>query len=181
MKKETNKKIYLVLTHTGTILSKIIKIYTKNEYSHISISLDKELKKMYSFGRLYPYNPFIGGFVHEGINIGTFKRFKNTTAKIYSLEVSKLQYEILENTIEKIESKKDLYKFNTTGLFMVFFKKKLKRKKCFYCAEFVKYLFDKAQIKVGLPNIIKPVDFLNIENLELVYEGKLKKYKVKRS
>ena len=73
------KKIYIILTHTGTTLSKIIKNYTKDEFSHVSISLDKDLNEMYSFGRLNPYNPFWGGFVHEGINFGTFKRFKNAT------------------------------------------------------------------------------------------------------
>ena len=46
------KKIYIILTHTGTMLSKIIKKYTKDEFSHVSIALDKELNRMYSFGRL---------------------------------------------------------------------------------------------------------------------------------
>ena len=62
------KKIYIVLTHSGTTLSKIIKGFTKDEFSHVSISLDKELNEMYSFGRLNPYNPFWGGFVHEYID-----------------------------------------------------------------------------------------------------------------
>jgi len=74
--KNKTKKIYIVLTYTGTILSKVIRVYTRAEYCHVSLSLDKRLRKMYSFGRLNPYNPFIGGFVHEGINVGTFKRFK---------------------------------------------------------------------------------------------------------
>ena len=43
------KKIYIVLTHTGTILSKIIKYWTKDEFSHVSIALDEDLKEMYSF------------------------------------------------------------------------------------------------------------------------------------
>ena len=34
------KKIYIVLTYTGTLLSKIIKGYTRAEFAHISISLD---------------------------------------------------------------------------------------------------------------------------------------------
>lgn len=29
------KKIYIVLTHTGTTLSKIIKNYTNDEFSHL--------------------------------------------------------------------------------------------------------------------------------------------------
>ena len=70
------KKIYIILTYTGTILSKIVKIYTRRENSHVSISLNEDLTKMYSFGRLNPYNPFSGGFVHEEIDKGTFKRFK---------------------------------------------------------------------------------------------------------
>ena len=45
------KKIYIVLTHTGTTLSKIIKTYTKDEFSHVSIALDNKLQEMYSFGR----------------------------------------------------------------------------------------------------------------------------------
>ena len=56
-------KIYIVLTYSGTVLSKLIKIYTQKEYSHVSISLDENLKQMYSFGRLNPYVPFVGGFV----------------------------------------------------------------------------------------------------------------------
>ena len=70
------KKLYIILTHTGTVLSNIVKYYTKYEYSHISIALDEELNRMYSFGRLNPYNPFWAGFVHEYIDKGTFKRFK---------------------------------------------------------------------------------------------------------
>ena len=93
------KKIYFVLTYTGTILSRIVHIYTGQEFCHSSLSLDAELNEMYSFGRLNPYNPFIGGFVHEGINIGTFKRFKNTKTEIYSLEITAKQYNKINLTI----------------------------------------------------------------------------------
>lgn len=93
--KKGKKKIYIVLTYTGTILSRIIRVYTKAKYCHVSLALDEDLNEMYSFGRLNPYNPFIGGFVHERINIGTFKRFKNTEALICSLELTDRQYKRL--------------------------------------------------------------------------------------
>ena len=89
------KKMYIILAHTGTVLATIIKYYTKDEFSHASIALDADLEEMYSFGRLNPYNPFIGSFVHEHINKGTFKRFKNTRAKVYSFFVTDEQYERL--------------------------------------------------------------------------------------
>ena len=96
------KKIYLVLTHTGTMLSRIIKTFTRDEFTHSSISLDIDLKQLYSFGRLNPYNPFVGGFVHEAIDNGTFKRFYNTQAKIYALDVTDVQYERIQATIRHI-------------------------------------------------------------------------------
>lgn len=174
------KKIYIVITYTGTNLSKIIKYYTHSEFSHISISLDEELEKMYSFGRLNPYNPFWGGFVHEGIDRGTFKRFYKTTARIYSIAVTDEQYEKIEETIKNIgENKKD-YKFNIIGLFAVGFNKRIERKNYFYCAEFVKHVLESGGIKTNLPEIVAPDDFKYIENKVLVYEGVLRKYNKKQ-
>ena len=86
------KEIYIVLTHTGTVLSNIVKFYTKKDYTHVSISLDSELKELYSFGRLNPNNPFKGGFVREDLENGTFARFKNTIGSIYVLKVTDEQY-----------------------------------------------------------------------------------------
>ena len=170
------KKIYIVLTYTGTILSKIVKIYTRKEYSHVSISLDQDLNKMYSFGRLNPYNPFIGGFVHEGIDRGTFKRFKKTKTKIYSLEIEEEKYEKLEEIIENIQEKKNLYRFNLIGLLAVTLNVRIKREKCFYCAEFVKYVLEESDV-TSLPEVIKPNDFEQVEGLDVVYKGILKEYK----
>ncbi len=170
------KKIYIILTYTGTILSKIIKIYTKREYSHVSISLDQDLTKMYSFGRLNPYNPFIGGFVHEAVDKGTFKRFKKTKIKIYSLEIDEYKYEHLETIIKNIQSKKNLYKFNFIGLMAVALNVKIKRERCFYCAEFVKYVLEQSQV-LTLPNIVKPEDFEKLQGISEVYRGSLIEYK----
>ena len=123
------KKIYIILTYTGTILSKIVKVYTRKEYSHVSISLDEDLTKMYSFGRLYPYNPFLGGFVHEGLDRGTFKRFKKTKTKIYSLEIPEEKYDKIEEIIQAVQSKKNAYKFNLIGLLGISLGVKIKREK----------------------------------------------------
>lgn len=171
------KKIYIILTYTGTILSKIIKSYTGDEFSHVSIALDPQLRKMYSFGRLNPYNPFWGGFVHERINSGTFKRFSKTRARVYSLEIDDEQYEKLKYTIFCIKKLRKYYKFNILGLFAVGFKIKIKPDKSFYCAEFVKHVLEEAKIETKLPELIKPEDFKQIKNLKLEYDGLLKFYK----
>lgn len=173
------KEIYIVLAHTGTILSRMIKLYTRKKYTHSSIALEKDLKCMYSFGRLNPYNPFWGGFVIEGKNIGTFKRFKNTHVGVYSMEVTDEQYENIKNEIERFNKEKKEYKFNILGMFLTSVNIRLKRKNYFYCAEFVKYILESQNIEANLPDIIKPNDFTNLENIKLIYEGKLRKYNLK--
>lgn len=175
------KEIYIVLTHTGTVLSRIIKGYTRDEFSHVSISLDKELKEMYSFGRLNPYNPFWGGFVQEGINFGTFKRFRKTVCKIYSLKITEEQYNNVRGMIEYIKSSKQLQKFNVIGLFAVGFNKRISFENSFYCAEFVKYVLDKSGIENNLPELIKPEDFKNIQGLNEIYSGRLRKYQITKN
>lgn len=171
------KEIYLALTYTGTTLAKIVKFYTRKKYTHISIGLDFELKELYSFGRLNPYNPFIGGFVHEELNKGTFGRFKNTMGAVYSLKVTDEQYNSIINTIKTIKENKDKYKFNIIGLFFVSINKKYQKQDTFYCAEFVKYILETSFNKEILPEIIKPMDFLELDNIELIYEGLFSKYK----
>ncbi len=170
------EEVYIILTHTGTVLSRMIKGFTRDEFTHVSISLDKELREMYSFGRLNPYNPFIGGFVHEYINRGTFKRFYNTRTKVYALKVTYEQYQNIKRNIEKIKRDKHNYKFNLIGLIAAGFNKKLEKEKSFYCAEFVKYVIENAGINAQLPATIRPEDFKKIDNLEIIYNGLLRKY-----
>lgn len=171
------KNIYIVMTQTGTLLSRLIKGYTGCEYAHVSISLDKNLDEMYSFGRLNPYNPFWGGFIHERINSGTFKRFKNTIAGIVELEVTDEQYNNLKNIIKKMEERINPYRFNILGLILVGFNIKYEMEDHFYCAEFLKYLFEECNIENNLPRLVAPDDFKNIKGIKYIYKGKLSEYR----
>lgn len=170
------KQIYLILTNTGTALSKVIRAYTKDEFAHVSISLDKDLKQMYSFGRLNPYNPFIGGFVHEFTNRGTFKRFYNTKAIIYVMDIEDEKYEKLKHLIIKFKKEREDFHFNVIGLFAVGLNKKIQREKSFYCAEFVKYVMEESEIDMNLPEIIKPESFKSLLGAKEIYKGLLREY-----
>lgn len=170
------KKIYIVLTHSGSMLSKLIKVYTKDEFTHVSISLDKDLNEMYSFGRLKPYNPLIGGFVHEQRNDGTYKRFKKTKAKVYSLEISDDQFNCIKKIIFDMKKENKKYHFNAVGLFAVAFHLKIKRNRRFYCAEFIKYLMDESKVEMELPDLVRPSDFTNIETSNIIFSGLLSQY-----
>lgn len=92
--------------------------------------------------------------------------------------ISDEQYNRLNQIIHKVEATSQKYKFNFVGLVAVALHMKIQRRRAFYCAEFVKYAMKKAQIKNNLPDIVKPEDFLNLENIRLEYKGALKQYKV---
>jgi len=69
----SSKKIYVILSRSTTVLSRLIHHFKGDEYTHAALALDKELNYMFSFGRRRPGNPFVGCFKHEKLNEGVYK------------------------------------------------------------------------------------------------------------
>ena len=109
--------------------------------------------------------------------MGTFQRFKNTDASIYSMQVTDSQYKNIENKIYLMNKCSLPYSFNFIGLCAAGFNVRIKREHSFYCAEFVKYLMDNAKIENDLPDVIKPEHFKYM-GLNEIYKGKLRDYSV---
>ena len=170
-----NKKIYIVLTRTNTILSRLIGFIKNDEYTHASVSLDRGLNQLYSFGRKYSYNPFIGRFVKENLNEGVYGRHNNLYGLVMEIEVSHEQYGKAEKLINEFISNKDLYKYNYIGLINCLLNKESCRDNRFLCSEFVYYILNKSSIvnfnKSG--NLVRPQDLINI-NGRIVFSGNLK-------
>ena len=51
----SKEHLYVVLTRTNTIISRLIHLFTQDEYTHAALALDRELTEMYSFARQYTY------------------------------------------------------------------------------------------------------------------------------
>ncbi len=175
------KKIYIVLSQTGTFLSRILRLYTGDMYNHASIALDKELRQMYSFGRINPYNPVIGGFVKESPSSGTFKRFYNTDVAIIELEINSDKYDAMKIGLEEMYGRKDDYHYNYKGLFLAAFGKPRHKAECYYCSEFVHEFCRNYEINLGISRnqVVKPMDFFDIPNGKVIYEGKLRSYRLR--
>lgn len=170
------KSIYLVMSQTGSVLSRTIKFISGKNYNHISLSLDDSLDCMYSFGRKNPNNPFIGVFVIEGINIGTFLKFEDTVCRVIRIDVNDLQYDTLCSNIYNMLENKEIYKYNLIGLLFAAFNIHISFDNRFYCSEFVKYILEKSNIDVTMiPDIAHPTDFMNMDNV-VIYEGLLRDY-----
>ena len=131
-----SKTIYIVISQTGTALSRILKFITGAKYNHASISLESDLSTMYSFGRTNPYNPVHGGFVTESPHYGTFKRFSGTKVEVLSISVSEGQYINLKQMLEGMVKNKKRYHYNYLGLFLAGAKIHYRQANSYYCSEY---------------------------------------------
>ena len=86
------KKIYLLISHTGTFPAKFMSFFTKDCYTHVSIALTDDLSEMYSFGRKHLRVPFPGGFIRESKDSGIYKKFENTRSVLVEFLVDESVY-----------------------------------------------------------------------------------------
>lgn len=174
------RNIYILLTHSGSMFSKAINIYTRDEFTHVSIGLDEDLNELYSFGRLKPYNPIFGGFVHEDIINGTYGRFPNTTCALYSLKVNDIQYKKVLNQLRRFKYDGNKYRYNIIGLVGVMINYPVERKHSYFCSQFVTEVLVNSGIDIihKPPGLTSPMDFLDCNELEFVYQGPLRTYKI---
>lgn len=171
-------EVFIVFSKTGTWLSRVLSKAGSFKYMHSSISFVEDLSTMYSFGRLKPRNPLIGGFVKESINAGVYQFSKKNEIKVYKMIVSKDQADQLIEEITRFENKAKMYHYNFLGLVFIPFKIKYVRKHYYFCSQFISELFMKIAIldQSITPEWTSPKDLIEYLDLELVFEGYIVDY-----
>lgn len=177
---EKQYNIYIVISQTGTILSRILKFVTGAKYNHVSISLANDLNILYSFGRKQAYNPFWAGFVKESPQYGTFRRFSNTEAIVVAIPVKEKTYMKMKKFLERMYIERDSYHYNYLGLVLAAFRVNYKPKNHYYCSDFVRDVLLRFQITEDcqFSSIVQPIHFLELFDEEVIYTGKLKDYRI---
>ncbi|PPA68463.1 hypothetical protein [Jeotgalibacillus proteolyticus] len=172
------RKIYILLTDTGSIFTKAIKRYTRAPYNHSSLALDEELIQLYSFGRKNPNNPLNGGFVHEDVLNGTYRNFPNTTCAVYEISVTDRQYHKINRLISVFKQNDRKMLYNLLGVFGVALKEPFEPIGSYFCSQFVADILHRSDIKLWnkLPALVEPNDFRESNQTTLIYEGPLSLY-----
>ncbi|WP_017414222.1 hypothetical protein [Clostridium tunisiense] len=167
--------LYIVLTRTNTTVSRLIGLFTNDEYTHAAISLDKELNRMYSFARKYTFNPFIGRFKQEVLNQGLYKFSNTLPGTIMKVEVSKEQYEKAEELVNHFIDNSNSYKYNYKGLIHNLLNKEVCYQDRFLCSEFVYYILNHSGVlDFNMSrNLVRPETLLQAKG-EIIYKGNLK-------
>lgn len=167
--------LYIVLTRTNTMISRLIHLFTRDDYTHAALSFDKDLEEMYSFGRRTTYNPFVGRFKQERLNEGIYKISRKLPGVIVEIEVPKERYNEARELLEEFIANSSRYKYNYRGLIYGIFKKPTTAKDRFLCSQFVYYiLYNSGIVDFQRPsNLVRPQDFLNLDG-RVVFQGDLK-------
>lgn len=168
-------RVYILLSQTTSALTRFIKFCTKKPYNHASLAFDERLEYTYSFGRINPNDPLIGGFAHERLDAGVFK---DATCQLLSLDVTPEQYDKMRKRVAYIEANQVKYKYNFIGLFGARFNFKVDRKHAYFCSQFVSVVLQ----EVGLfpedfpSHLATPTDLVEHINLKVEYQGSLAEY-----
>ncbi|MEI5906773.1 hypothetical protein WAK64_06840 [Bacillus spongiae] len=172
------KKVYILLTDTGTLFTKSIKKYTKAPYNHASIAFDYELLELYSFGRKQPDNPLNGGFVKEDIFKGTYSYYPNTTCVVYELTVSERQVEKMKRILNVFIKNRRKWSYNLLGVLGITLKEPVEISTSYFCSQFVAEILRRSGIQLWdkIPALVTPDDFRDHPDLHLLYEGYLFEY-----
>lgn len=170
-----NRHIYIVLTRTNTVLSNLISFIKNDEYTHASISLDKDLKTMYSFGRKQTYNPFVGCFVKEDFYEGVFGLHPKLKGQVLEINVTEEQYNKIERLLNEFISNSNYFKYNYLGLINSLLDRQSFCDNRFLCSEFVYYILNESGVaELSKPrNLVRPQDLLNIKS-NIIFKGNLK-------
>lgn len=171
------KSIYIILTQSGTEVSKMLKMITREKYNHSSICIDNSFREFYSFGRKKINNPLIGGFIIENAFKHVFGKYENIPCTIIKKEISDEQYQTLRNIINEFIINKDKYSYAFIGLALADTNYSIINNSKFFCSQFVAKLLNDIQIATPKkPEHMHPMDFVNLADTQIVFEGDLKKF-----
>ena len=121
MKNKNNDYIYIVLVKALTGLGKFARRFSKYEYTHIAVCINKNIDDFITFSRKKHYTPFNSGFMHETLDCYAFGNNEKIKLKIFKLPVTIENKKIIEQYIKKVANDNEyifnLYSMATMSLF----------------------------------------------------------------
>lgn len=169
------KSIYILLTKSTTIGSKMVHMATKSEYTHAAISLDTNFDKLYTFSRRYKRLLLPAGFVVESAYEGVMGDSDNMDCAVYELKVTNHAYKKLVRMLRHMDYHKEKYRYSIIGLPMCYFNKQFERKGYYFCSQFVHHaLTESGAIEKNTPSsLVKPMDFRELPETREVFKGNI--------
>jgi hypothetical protein len=179
---EAQAKVFIVLTRSPTILSRLIHRVTRAEYTHAALALDENLEYMFSFGRRRVSNPFIGCFKRENLNDEIYGDCAELPGVVAEIPVTPSQYAEICDIVESFLLNHHNYSYNILGLIRNLVRMPVENNTRFFCSEFVYYVLNESGVcDLGiLGEGIRPEMLLEINGC-IAFKGNLMLLRNKRT
>lgn len=156
--------IYITLSTNDTIIGKVIRGWTKSNYSHAGISLDPSMKKIYSFNGFTPDGK--SGLSLESLDF--YKKVENTRLKVLVFFVSPKVKDKLQQVLQFYINNKDKTHYSFANIFNIVLNKTkdTSLSLSLVCSQFVDVILKSVNLDIsGKPsNLTTPADFDRISN-----------------
>jgi hypothetical protein len=174
----TNSSVYIVLSQSRTTLSQTVRLLTGDRYTHAALSLDEDLEYMFSFGRRWARNPFVGCFKHESLEDDLYGPCGFLPGAVIQFPVSHEQYVGVTAQLWDFLLDGHKFSYNYFGLIANMMRKGRESHTRFFCSEFVYHILHESGVcDAGKPRyMIRPQDFMELGGT-LIFEGDLKTYR----
>lgn len=169
------RTVYILLSRSTTLLSRIIHHFTAGDYTHVSIGLEGPAGAFYSFGRLIPERPFPGGLVREQVDRGFFLAFPHTLCCLYALTVTEAEYQAIRERIAIMYAKRSQYHYSLLGVIACHFNIAFLRRHHYFCSQFVAEVLSESGVGdlPNVPELTRPMDFVTIKQLRKIHQGEV--------
>lgn len=166
--------VYVMLVHSGTTVSNLIKTISHSEYSHASISFDSSLDHMYSFARKDPKNPFIGGFRYESIGKGFYDK-KEIPYALYVVPCTEDQVKRMKKRLDYFVKNNSKFSFDFAGLVKNYIGYADEPEYRWFCSRFVADVLNAGSPEefkyIDEPSLMDPDDFKKTNFARFVIAG----------
>lgn len=145
-KKGSNFSVYIVLTDTKTRFSKLSKLITGEPYNHVSISLDPDYSKLYTYALVSGDGRGVGGFKVETLSL-----LKGAEYLTYKLDLSKSAFMKVKSRLNYLAENIGVTTYNHLGLFNAIFNREVFRtndSSSKFCSQFLVELLRESGIEL---------------------------------
>ncbi len=167
------KSLYIFLTRTGSMVSKIVHFFTNDTYTHSAIAFDPEFNEIYSSARKDGIKMFPAGPCRESLNRGFYTRVGKTPCAVYELVVSDEVYDRAKAVVAWFMEHQEEFKFSALGIIACKFGIAWQRKNKYFCSQFVAEILRRSGA-AELPKtdcLMRPSDYMTLPSVIKIFEG----------
>ena len=162
--------IYIIAMHSGTVLANVIKMVTKDEFSHVCISFNSRLDPLYSFG-----SKKVGGREFEltihNPNEEFYKKYK-AHYKVFVTFVSKDELGKMKKRMKWFIDNDKKLNYDIVGLVQYLFNISTDYKKySYFCSRFVAEILSYGKKLGRAPSLFSPQEISNLYFTSVINGG----------